>query len=96
MLVRVSVELPVLLNVTFWGVLLEPTVRLLNERLAGVRLAAGATPVPVSATVCGLPVALSLTLMLAERVPDAVGVKTALMEHDPPAAIELPQLLVCE
>ena len=51
MLVRVSVELPVLLNVTFWGVLLEPTVRLLNERLAGVRLAAGATPVPVSATV---------------------------------------------
>jgi hypothetical protein len=35
-------------------------------------------------------------LMVAERVPDAVGVKTALMEHDPPAAIELPQLLVCE
>lgn len=34
--------------------------------------------------------------MLPERVPEAVGLKTALMEQDPPAAIELPQVFVCE
>ena len=33
-----------------------------------------AAPIPVSATVCGLPVALSLMLNVAVRVPLAVGV----------------------
>ena len=42
---RFSVELPVLLNVTFWDVLLDPTVTLPKLRLAGVRVTAGATPV---------------------------------------------------
>jgi hypothetical protein len=49
MLVRFSVELPELLNVTFWALLLEPTEKLPNVRLVGASVTAGATPVPVRA-----------------------------------------------
>ena len=50
MLVRVKVELPELLKVTLWGLLLEPTEKLPKVRLVGASVTAGATPVPVSAT----------------------------------------------
>jgi hypothetical protein len=46
-------------------------------RVVAVRLATGptATPVPVTAAVCGEPAALSVTAIDAARVPGAVGVK---------------------
>src|SRR5258707_4760106 len=42
-------------------------------------------PVPVRATECGLPVALSTTEITAVRVPTAVGVNTTLIVQFPPA-----------
>src|SRR5438874_299907 len=43
-------------------------------------------PVPLSATVCGLPLALSVIDRLALRVPVAVGVKVTLMLQEALAA----------
>jgi hypothetical protein len=51
-------------------------------------------PVPDKLTVWGLPLALSLMLTEAVRLPLAVGVKVTLMVQLPPAATELPQVLV--
>ena len=69
-----------------------PTTWLLKLRLLGVRLTAGAgalAPLPLSATVCGLPLALSVMLTLALRVPVAEGVKVTLMVQEAPAATVL-------
>ena len=54
---------------------------------------AEATPVPVSATVCGEPVALSAKPSEAVSVPAAMGLKVTETVQDPPAA-RFPQLLV--
>jgi len=51
-----------------------------------------ATPEPLRATDCGLPAALSLTLSVALRVPDAVGLNVTVMLQLAPAANELPQV----
>ena len=59
-------------------------------------MTAGAMPVPVSGTTCAVPLALSLTLMSAVRVPVAAGVKVALMVQKAPAAREEGQVLVWE
>jgi len=56
---------------------------------------AGPTPVPVKVTNCGLPVALSPMLNVAERGPVAVGVKVMPIEQFPPAATLDPQRLFC-
>jgi len=56
---------------------------------------AAETPVPVSATVCGEPVALSAKLSEAFSVPAVVGLNVTETVHDPPAA-RFPQLLVWE
>ena len=58
------------------------------------RLAVAAVPVPVRFTVCGLPAALSKMLTVAVRVPAAVGVNVMLIVQLPPAATELPQVVV--
>jgi len=63
-------------------------------RLVGAKLALDAAPVPVRLTVCGLPVALSVTVIVPGRLPAAVGVKVTLMEQLAPAATEGPQVLV--
>ena len=55
---------------------------------------AGATAVPVRPTVWGLPVALSLIISEAVRVPVAVGVKVTLIVQLEPAATEEPHVLV--
>lgn len=44
------------------------------------------TPVPLNATVCGLPVALSAMFSVAVRAPFALGVKTTPIVQLPPAA----------
>jgi len=50
--------------------------------------------VPVRLTVCGLPVALSVMVTEAVRLPGAVGVNVTLMVQLLPANTELPQVLV--
>src|SRR6266852_1451084 len=97
MLVMFNEAVPLLLRVTVWAVLLVPTSWLAKVRLAGERLTAGAeeaVPVPVRLTVCGLPLASSLMVMLPVRVPVAVGVKVTLMLQLAPAATALPQVLL--
>jgi hypothetical protein len=54
----------------------------------------GVVPVPVSVTVCGLPVALSVIVSVPVRVPPAVGVKVTLIVQLAPAATVDPQVLV--
>jgi hypothetical protein len=56
--------------------------------------AAGPVPVPVRTTVWGLPLASSLTLSEAVRLPPAEGVKVILIVQAAPAATELWQVLV--
>ena len=51
---------------------------------------------PERLTVWGLPVALSVTLMVPGWLPTAVGVKVTLMEQLAPIATEAPQVLVWE
>src|ERR1700761_468890 len=52
-------------------------------------------PVPVRATVSEGLVALLATVRLADAPPAAVGVKVTLTVHEAPAAIDVPQVLVC-
>jgi len=66
---------PVLDTVTLVVALVVLMVWLPNAMFAGARLATGKVPVPVSGTVCGLPLALSATLTFADRAPVAVGLK---------------------
>ena len=97
MLVMDRLALPLFVKVTFCGVLDVPTVWLPKFRLVGLSDAEGptATPVPVKLAVCGLPGALSVTVIVPVRVPATVGVKVTLMLQFEPAAREVPQVLVC-
>src|SRR5215467_12508247 len=54
----------------------------------------GTVPVPVSATVCGLPLALSVTEIVPVREPLAVGVKVTEMVQFAATATDEPQVLV--
>src|SRR3954447_1862879 len=69
---------------------LDSLVGLPAARLVGVVPA----PVPDSATVAGLLVALLVIVSEPVRVPDAVGRKLTLTVQEAPAAIEVPQVLV--
>jgi hypothetical protein len=51
-------------------------------------------PVPLSATVCGLPAALSLTEIEPLRVPEVCGVKVTLIVQFDPAFKEDGQVFV--
>jgi hypothetical protein len=55
---------------------------------------AGAVPVPLSATLCGEPAALSVMVIVAERAPATAGVNTTLSVQVLPAATVVPQLSV--
>ena len=67
-----------------------------KARLVGERLTAPAVPVPVPErlTVCELPLALSVMLTDAVRLPLAEGVNVTLIVQWAPAATELPHVLV--
>ncbi len=56
----------------------------------------GDVPVPVSATVCGLPVALSVTESVPLAFPAVVGAKLTLIVQELPAATLEPQVFVSE
>ncbi len=63
-------------------------------RLVGEKLTAGAVPVPLRPTVCGLPAALSLMLSVPVRVPVWIGVNVTFNVQLALIASELPQLFV--
>ena len=74
-----------------------PTLILPNDSDVGDTLIVGsvdAAPVPVRGRMCGLPVALSVMVTEPVRVPVAVGAQVTPMVQLPPAATELPQLLL--
>jgi hypothetical protein len=55
-----------------------------------------ATPVPVSATLCGLPVALSVMVRVPVAFPITVGAKLTLITQDWPAGTNMPQTFASE
>jgi hypothetical protein len=67
-----------------------------KESEVGEKVTAGAVPVPVRATVCGLPVALSATESVALRAPAAWGENVTLIVQVVPGARLVPQLFVCK
>ena len=95
-LVMLKAALPVLLRVRVWAALVVPTDWLAKVRLVGERLATPAVPAPVPErlTVCGLPLALSVMLTEAVRLPLAEGLNVTLIVQLALAATELPQVLV--
>src|SRR5207248_1505888 len=80
--------LPVFVIWTLCGLLVVPVFCAPKVRLTGLKLRVKVPiwPVPLSVIVCGLPVALSVTVMDAERAPAAVGEKVTLMAQFAPAA----------
>src|SRR6516225_2557195 len=89
--VTVKVVIPTLVRVTIWAGLVVPTSTGAKYRLVGESLAV--VPTPARLTFCGLPAALSVTLSIATRVPNAVGVKVTRMLQLAYGANELTQLL---
>jgi hypothetical protein len=73
-----------------------PTAWLAKVRLVGETLAAQAAvvPIPVRLAVCVPPVALSVKMTVAMRVPAAAGLKVTLIAQFAPAATLEPQVLV--
>jgi hypothetical protein len=95
----VAAALPVLVTVTVCAELVEPTASLPNANEAGDAVSVALppppeeVPVPVRLTVPVVPPAL--TVKVPVRVPVAVGVNVTLTVQDPPAAIDVPHVLVC-
>ena len=84
-----------MVSVTVCAALVAFRAVLEKVKLAGASATVALKPVPESATVCGLPAALSLIVSAPVRFPEAVGVKVTFMAQVPLLANELGQLLVC-
>src|SRR5207237_832147 len=84
--VMVKAAVPVFVSVIVIGALVVASGWLPKPRLVGANPMPGAVPFPLSATVCGLPPALSATDSVPVRAPEAVGVKVTLIEQLAPAA----------
>lgn len=80
-------------NVTVVGLLVVPTVRLLNVTVAGDSVTA-CTPVPLRLTVCGLLLALSVMVTAPVAAPVVVGENVTEIVHFLPAFSELPHVFV--
>lgn len=94
MLVIDKGAVPVLVSVTTCAALVTPTSKLPKLRLLKLSDTTGTWPVPVRLTVCGEPVALSVTATLAVRMPDAVGLNATEKLQCAPAATVGPQPLL--
>jgi hypothetical protein len=70
------------------------TVAEVEEPAAAVKVKS--SPVPVSATVCGLPTPLSVMVRAPVLVPPAVGLKVTLRVQLAPVATLEPQVFVWE
>jgi len=77
-LLMVSGAVPVLVTLTLW-VEEFPTDTSVKVRAVGLKEIAGAVPVPLRATTCGEPAALSVMERLAAAGPEAVGLKVTVM-----------------
>jgi len=78
MAVKLSALVPAFFTVTAWAAVVVPTRVDANVRVAGLSVTVGAAvPVPLIATVCGVPVAVSDTEIAAVSAAAAVGLKTA-------------------
>jgi hypothetical protein len=77
-LLMLSVAVPVLVSVTVCGRLDVPTYCAAKVRLPGDKPTIGPGVLPVKAMACGLPGALSVTLIAAAAFPFALGVKVTL------------------
>ena len=55
----------------------------------------GTEPVPLRATVCGLPEALSIMLRVPVLVPVAAGMKVTAIAQPAPALTVVPQVFAC-
>jgi hypothetical protein len=82
-------------SVAVFAVLNVPTASFPNDRVAGV-MVAWATPLPVSVTVCGLLLALSVIVKVPVSVPKLDAANTTLMVHLAPAPNDVPHVFVCE
>jgi hypothetical protein len=85
--------LPVLVSVIVFAALVVPVVWLPNVRLVGFNVTAGAgaaVPLPVNATLCGLPAALDGMPSVALRAVSAAGVKVTLIVQFAPGATDAP------
>ena len=71
----VSGAVPVLVTVAVWDTLDWPTVTEPKARLAAEIVTGGATPVPLSAMLCGEVLALSVMVTAAANAPAAKGAK---------------------
>src|SRR5580704_18778339 len=88
-LLKINGKFPLFDTVTVCAALVVPTAWLPNVNEVGEIPIATATPVPVSVTVCGLPVALSVNVIVPVRVPAAVGVKVMWNVHGVPSTAML-------
>src|SRR5882672_6744538 len=88
MLVMLSAAVPEFVSVTLCAVLAVFTFWFPKLKLVGAKLIPAATPVPLNPTVCGLPVALSVTVIVPAWLPVAVGVNVTLIAQFAPAATE--------
>jgi hypothetical protein len=93
MLVIASADARLLASVTESGLLVVPTVRLVNVSLVTDRVTA-LTPVPLSAMVCGLLLALSVTVTVPLSAPVTAGLKVTEIVQLFPAETELRQVFV--
>jgi hypothetical protein len=93
----VALVVPLFDSVVDCDAVVEPTTVEANARLAGLALSAGpgAVPVPLSATETA-PETSVLTVSVPLREPAAVGLNFTVTVQDPPAAMLVPQVLVCE
>src|ERR1700675_3255431 len=85
---RVRAAVPALFTVMVCGELVVPTICCAKVRLAGEKLATGATPMPARLTVWGLLLGLSVITSVPARLPIPVGVKDTFMEQLAPAPSE--------
>src|SRR5271157_2376238 len=94
-MLTVSAEAPVLVKITAcWG-LVVLTGCPVKVRFEAERLTTGpAAPTPASATLWGVPTALSVKVRVPYRLPIDVGVKVTLMEQLMPTAKLAGQVLV--
>ena len=79
MLVMFSVELPLLLRVTFLAALVVVSLRVAKVSAVDDSDATGPIPVPESATVGAVPCALVITVTVPVRAPRAVGANVTLI-----------------
>jgi len=89
-LVRLKLAFPELARVRVCAGVPVPTPSLTNERLVGVSVAAGATPVPF---ILVRAEELLFSVRSAVRVPEALGLKMTLIVQLAPAAKLFPQSL---